>query len=85
MKHEQFTLKAREVIADAQRLAGEKGNPEIRPQHLLFTLLDQKKGVVENLIRQTGVDFNQFKREAAKLVSDLPSAQGGRARTSRTF
>ena len=52
MKHDQFTIKAREAIADAQRLAGEKGNPEIRPQHLLFTLLDQKKGVVENLIRQ---------------------------------
>ncbi|MEC7987847.1 MAG: ATP-dependent chaperone ClpB [Myxococcota bacterium] len=85
MKHEQFTIKAREAIAEAQRLAGEKGNPEIRPHHLLFTLLDQKKGVVENLIRQTGVDFNQFKREAATLVAELPSAQGGRSRTSRAF
>jgi ATP-dependent Clp protease ATP-binding subunit ClpB len=76
MKYDQFTVKSREALLDAQRLAGGAGHPEIRPQHLLMSLLDQKKGVVENLIRQVGVDTSQFKREAAKLLTELPNTSG---------
>jgi hypothetical protein len=39
MRFERFTVKAREAIADAQNLAGKKGNPEIRPHQLLLVLL----------------------------------------------
>ena len=46
MKYERFTVKAREAISDAQNLAGKLGNPEIRPQHILMTLLEQDNGVV---------------------------------------
>ena len=77
MKHDQFTVKAREALSAGNNLAKEKGNPELLPQHLLVALLDQKKGVVDNLIRHIGVDSGQFKREAQKLLNDLPSVQGG--------
>ncbi|MGC6493459.1 MAG: ATP-dependent chaperone ClpB [Myxococcota bacterium] len=77
MKHDQFTVKAREALSAGNNLAKEKGNPELLPQHLLVALLDQKKGVVDNLIRHVGVDNGQFKREAQKLLNDLPSVQGG--------
>ena len=86
MKHDDFTVKAREAISDAQKLAGQYGHPEIRPHHLLGTLLDQKKGVVENLIRQIGVDVSNFKREAAGLIDDLPKTSGrSKAAMSRTL
>ena len=39
MKYDELTVKSREVILDAQKLAGENGNPEIRPRHLLISLL----------------------------------------------
>ena len=68
MKFERFTVKSREAIADAQALAGQLGNPEIRPQHLLSVLLDQEKGVVPSLIKHVGVDMNLFRRDAAKLL-----------------
>ena len=45
MKFERFTVKAREVISDAQALAGKFGNPEIRPQHFLMVLLPGFCGV----------------------------------------
>ncbi|MAA79479.1 MAG: ATP-dependent chaperone ClpB [Deltaproteobacteria bacterium] len=77
MKHDQFTVKAREALSAGNTLAKEKGNPELLPQHLLVALLDQKKGVVDNLIRHVGVDNGQFKREAQNLLNDLPSVQGG--------
>jgi len=86
MKYDELTVKAREVILDSQKLAGENGNPEIRPRHLLISLLTQKKGVVPNLIRQVGVDINQLKREVHALIDKLPKSNGsGKSRTSGTF
>lgn len=76
MKYEQFTVKSREALLDSQNLAGNYGHPELRPHHLLSALLSQEKNVVESLIRQVGVDYNQFKREAEKLISDLPATSG---------
>ena len=77
MKHDQFTVKAREALSAGNKLAQEKGNPELLPQHLLVALLDQKKGVVESLIRHIGIDTAQVKREAQNLLNALPSVQGG--------
>jgi ATP-dependent Clp protease ATP-binding subunit ClpB len=77
MKHDQFTVKAREALSAGNKLAQEKGNPELLPQHLLVALLDQKKGVVESLIRHIGIDTAQVKREAQNLLDELPSVQGG--------
>ncbi len=77
MKYERFTVKAREAISDAQNLAGKLGNPEIRPQHILMTLLEQDKGVVGSLIKHVGVPVDQFRREAAALLEQLPKVSGG--------
>ncbi|MDO9280312.1 MAG: Clp protease N-terminal domain-containing protein, partial [Pseudomonadota bacterium] len=77
MKFERFTVKAREVISDAQQLAGKFGNPEIRPQHFLLVLLTQEKGIAPTLLSQIGVDTQGLTREAAKLVDELPKVSGG--------
>ncbi len=77
MNYNRFTVKAREAIGDAQNLAGRYGNPEIRPAHLLLTLLTQEKGVVGSLVRHVGVPLDQFQREAATLVDKLPKVSGG--------
>ncbi|MFZ5478830.1 MAG: ATP-dependent chaperone ClpB [Myxococcota bacterium] len=77
MKFERFTVKAREVISDAQQLAGKFGNPEIRPQHFLMVLLTQEKGIAQSLLSQIGVDVAGLTREAAKLVDELPKVSGG--------
>jgi ATP-dependent Clp protease ATP-binding subunit ClpB len=77
MKFERFTVKAREVIADAQQLAGKFGNPEIRPQHFLMVLLTQEKGIAQTLLSQIGVDVQGLTREAAKLIDELPKTHGG--------
>ena len=84
MKYDRFTVKAREAISDAQNLAGKLGNPEIRPHHLLMTLLEQDKGVVGSLIKHVGIPLDQFRREAASLLDQLPKVSGqARANLSR--
>jgi len=77
MNFERFTVKAREAIADSQNLAGRMGNPEIRPHHILMSLLQQDKGVVGSLLRHVEVPLDQFEREAAALLDKLPKVSGG--------
>jgi ATP-dependent Clp protease ATP-binding subunit ClpB len=77
MRFDRFTVKAREVISDAQGLAGKKGNPEIRPQHLLLVLLTQNRGVVGSLLQHIETDVPALTREAAVLVDNLPTVSGG--------
>ena len=76
MKHDQFTV-AREKRSCGKHAGKGKENPELLPQHLLVALLDQKKGVVANLIRHIAADSGGFNREAQKLLNDLSSVQGG--------
>jgi ATP-dependent Clp protease ATP-binding subunit ClpB len=77
MKFERFTVKSREAIGDAQALAGQYGNPEIRPAHLLMVLLTAEKGVVQSLVMQVGTSAEQLARETAQLVDELPKVHGG--------
>jgi ATP-dependent Clp protease ATP-binding subunit ClpB len=84
MNYDRFTVKAREAIGDAQKLAGKQGNPEIRPHHLLMVLLTQEKGVVNSLLKHVGVGVQQITREAARLLDQLPKVSGAsQARVSR--
>jgi len=77
MKFEKFTVKSREAIADAQNLAGRLGNPEIRPGHLLLTLLQQDKGVVPSILQTIGVKPDLVMAEAAKIVDGYSKVSGG--------
>ena len=86
MQFEKFTVKAREAIAESQRLAGRLGNPEIRPQHLLVVLLTQDAGVVPNVLSVVGVDVARLTQEGSVLVDQLSNVSGSaQARLSTTF
>ena len=86
MQFEKFTVKGREAIAEAQRLAGRLGNPEIRPGHLLASLLMQDGGVVPSVIRTAGRDPSQIETETAKVVDGYSKVSGGaKAGLSRDF
>ncbi len=84
MKFDRFTVKAREVIHDAQNLAGKMGNPEIRPHHFLTVLLTQEGGIAPRILQTIGTDVLGITREAAKLLDGLSKVSGGtKARLSR--
>ena len=55
MQADKFTIKSQEAIQAAQRLAHERGNPEITPEHLLAVLLEQEGGIVVPLLAKLGV------------------------------
>ncbi len=41
-----FTEKAQEALVGSQELAGRLNHPQVEPEHLLTTLVEQAQGVV---------------------------------------
>lgn len=86
MKFEKFTVKAREAIADAQRMAGRFGNPEIRPGHLLAAMLVQEDGSIPRIVKHLGVRGESLDEETAGLIDGYSKVSGGaKAALSRDF
>ena len=84
MAFEKFTVKAVEALAEAQRIAGRMQNPEIRPAHLLLSLLQQDKGIVPNVLSRVGGDPRQIQQGCAQIVESMSQVQGGsKAQMSR--
>src|SRR5580704_14306940 len=91
MDFNRLTIKAQEAVAAAQELARRRGNPEIYPEHLLLTLLDQElfadwRGLLPEAERElesrpsaTGASNNQ-PRVSAALDRVLDEADAERAR-----
>ncbi len=77
MDFSKFTLKAQEALQAAQSLAGESGNPEIAPAHLLLALLDQEEGLALPVLRKLGVSPEDLKQATRAEIDRLPRVQGG--------
>jgi ATP-dependent Clp protease ATP-binding subunit ClpB len=50
-----LTEKAQEAVIGAQRLAEERRNTQLEPEHLLYTLVQQEGGVVPAVLEKLGV------------------------------
>ncbi len=52
MSPEKYTTKLQTALSEAQTLAVQAGNTEIKPSHLLLALLDQEGGITAPLLKQ---------------------------------
>ena len=77
MNINKYTEKAREAVAAAVELAGELNHPQIEPEHLLAAMVEQKDGIVPELLRKMSVDPAAVSRETRALLTSQPSAYGG--------
>jgi len=77
MNLNKYTEKAQEVVLTAQRLAGEMSHAQIEPEHLLVALVEQREGVVPEVLRKIGSDPAQIARGARELLAKMPQAYGG--------
>jgi len=66
MNLNQFTQKSVEAIQAAQQLAGERQNQQIRQEHLLLCLLEQKEGLIPQLMQKIGIDPAAPRAKAAR-------------------
>ena len=76
MNVDKYTEKGQEAIFTAQKLSGERNHTQLEPEHLLMALVDQKDGVVPQILGKLGVDNNQVKRQLESELEKLAKAYG---------
>lgn len=74
-----FTQKAQEAIINAQSMAEKNRNSQIEPEHLLLALLEQKDGVVPQLLNKLNVSVNQTIEQTKRSIEKLPKIMGAAA------
>jgi ATP-dependent Clp protease ATP-binding subunit ClpB len=77
-----FTIKSQEAIQESQSIAERNGHQEIKPEHLLTALLQQKDGVI------IPVNLASLKDDAKHLIDNLPKVSGsgfGQVFASQSF
>ncbi|HUG84313.1 MAG TPA: ATP-dependent chaperone ClpB [Euzebya sp.] len=79
MNIERLTLKSREALQAAVADAADRGNPEIRPAHLLLALLSQPEGPVMSILDRLQVPPTQVRRLAEDQIAQVPAARGSQA------
>ena len=76
-RFDKFTIKAQEAVQAAVELAGNRGNPQVTPVHLLSTLLGEREGIVRPLLEKIGTDRGHLERIVEAELSHLPKVSGG--------
>jgi len=77
MNINKYTEKAREAVAAAIELAQQANNPNVEPEHLLVALLEQRDGIVPEVVRKLNADPAQLSRGARDLLKKISQAYGG--------
>jgi ATP-dependent Clp protease ATP-binding subunit ClpB len=77
MNLQKYTEKAQEAIIAAQRLADREGHPEITPEHVLLTLVEQQGGIVPEILRKMNIDPATIASAVRAELGRTPSAHGG--------
>jgi ATP-dependent Clp protease ATP-binding subunit ClpB len=70
------TERAQEAIAASARIAGERGNPVVEPDHLLAALLEAREGVVEPVLQRAGADMTGLRAAVDASIARRPQVSG---------
>src|SRR4051812_5012053 len=77
MQPDRFTIKSQEAIQAAQRLADDRRNPQITPEHLLAVLLESDAGVVAPVLAKIGADPAAIRGQLNAALDGLPKLGEG--------
>ncbi len=72
-----FTVKATEIIQQAQQIAFNGQQANIETEHILKALLDQQDSPVEFLLKKNAVNKTQLEAQLDLQLNKLPKVQGG--------
>ena len=80
MNLNQFTQKSVEAVQAAQQMASARQNQQIEQEHLLLALLEQKEGLIPQLMQKAGVEPAALRQKLTAAVERLPQVSGSGAR-----
>ncbi|HEY7404659.1 MAG TPA: ATP-dependent chaperone ClpB [Candidatus Angelobacter sp.] len=79
IRWDKFTIKAQEAIQQANEIAGQNGNPEMLPLHLLAALLQDQEGIVVPVLAKLGANAPALRSQLVEQIGRLPKVSGAAA------
>ncbi|MBI3802430.1 MAG: ATP-dependent chaperone ClpB [Nitrospirae bacterium] len=76
MRLDRLTLKAQEAFQEAQKKAEASHHQQIDEVHLALALIDQKEGIVPNLLKKIGVPLDALRAKLNERLKGIPEVQG---------
>ena len=76
MNIQRFTKKSLESIEIMQKIAINNGNQEIKPIHILKSLLEVEDSLIKNLIEKLNINTQDFINDVDSKIDKLPKVQG---------
>jgi len=76
MRLDKLTIKSQEALQEAQRIAEQKGNQELQPEHLLLALLSDREGIATAILKRLDVDPGSVVRDLEGEVERYPKVSG---------
>ena len=76
MNVQKFTQKSLEAIQEAQNIALEHNSMQIEQEHLVCALLEQKDGLIPQLMKKMGTDPDALLHAVEQRIEGLPGVTG---------
>src|SRR5258707_15896949 len=77
MNLDKLTVRSQEDLQSAQQSALRLGHPEITPEHLLLSLVEEEGGLAPVLLQRIGVDVPRLRSRLQETLQSRPRVQGG--------
>ena len=77
MRWDRLTVRLQEAFQQAQAKALELSHQELRPEHLLWSFLNQEENIIRGLLEKMEVNPSELNQELEKALTRLPGVQGG--------
>ena len=84
MDMRRFTEKSALALSNTQRIARENGNQELTQAHLLCALLEDKEGLIVQLLSKW-LDTQALEKRVQASIAKLPKVQGGESYIGNTL
>lgn len=76
MQIDKFTIKAQEILSQAQRIASENGHQSIDDIHLMSAMLQQKDGIIIPMLKKLEVNIDDFSSKIDDALARQPKVSG---------
>ncbi len=76
MNTQKLTQKTIQAVQAAQRLATERGNVQLMPEHLLYALLQDREGLIGQLFEKMGASRESVLSSLAQAMDKFPAQRG---------
>ena len=74
MNINKYTEKAQEAVLGSQQIAAQSSHALVEPEHLLVTLVEQRDGIVPEVLRKMSADPGELARAPRELLKKIPSS-----------